>query len=204
MHEHRAGHRETATGSVGALLLALLMAGLSTLVALPVFATNTAPTATLPVDGTSRLQPAGQGTYRWFGLHVYDARLWIDGERFDPARPLTPPFALSLTYARSLSGERIASTSRDEIQRLGGVEPDRLQSWYDAMRAIFPDVNAGDRLVGIMLTDGATRFVFNDRPIGQIDDPAFGNGFFAIWLDPRTRAPGLREALLGMTDGQRP
>ena len=37
---------------------------------------------------------------------------------------------------------------------------------------------------------------FDGRPIGRIDDPAFGAAFFGIWLDARTTAPNLRASLL--------
>jgi hypothetical protein len=50
------------------------------------------------------LREIGAGSLHWFGLHVYDARLAVAGERFDPAQP----FALTLRYARDLSGDRIA------------------------------------------------------------------------------------------------
>jgi hypothetical protein len=33
--------------------------------------------------------------------------------------------------------------------------------------------------------------------LGTIDDPVFARAFFAIWLDPRTREPQLRNRLLG-------
>jgi hypothetical protein len=43
---------------------------------------------------------------------------------------------------------------------------------------------------------GAT-FYHQGRITGSIDDAEFAETFFAIWLDPRTREPSLRKALLG-------
>ena len=43
--------------------------------------------------------------------------------------------------------------------------------------------------------DGA-RFYQGDRLLGAIDTPGFAEAFFAIWLDTRTSAPDLRQALL--------
>lgn len=34
-----------------------------------------------------------------------------------------------------------------------------------------------------------------DTLLGRVDDPEFGQAFFAIWLDPQTAAPELRSAL---------
>ena len=64
------------------------------------------------------------------------------------------------------------------------------------MIALFPDVQAGQRLAGVHVPGQATEFYFDGRPIGRIDDPAFGAAFFGIWLDARTTAPDLRASLL--------
>ena len=155
--------------------------------------------ATLPgtvreVLGEPRI--AGSGTLRWFGLRIYDATLWVGPEDLDPAEPTRQGFALELTYARSLSGASIAERSAEEIARMGFGEMDRRAQWLDAMRRLFPDVSDGDRILGVNRPGAATRFYLNGRPIGEVDDPAFGPAFFAIWLDPRTVAPGLRNALI--------
>jgi hypothetical protein len=46
-------------------------------------------------------------------------------------------------------------------------------------------------------TAGA-RFFLNGRLIGETTDAAFSEAFFKIWLDPKTRRPELRSALLGL------
>ena len=139
---------------------------------------------------------AGTGTLRWFGLRIYDATLWVGPEGIDPTDYARQAFALELTYARSLSGESIAARSAEEIERMGFGEADRRAAWLDAMRRLFPDVSDGDRILGVNRPGAATRFYLNGRPLGQIDDPGFAPAFFAIWLDPRTVAPGLRDALI--------
>lgn len=146
---------------------------------------------------------AGAGTFRWFGLRIYEARLWVDPTRFDIERPTVGPLALELRYARSLSGQRIAETSTAQIKALDGATDDQLARWDEQMKAIFPDVKEDDRLVGLLGADGKTRFVLNGNPIGGIDEPAFGQAFFAVWLDERTSAPDLRAALLANTAGLR-
>jgi hypothetical protein len=65
------------------------------------------------------------------------------------------------------------------------------------MRALFPDVAAGDSLSGLYLPGRGARFFHNGEPLGEIDDAQFARAFFSIWLDPRTSAPDLRAALLG-------
>lgn len=140
-------------------------------------------------------QPAGEARLTWFGFHVYDARLFVPAG-FDPVDPARQPFALELTYARALEGKAIAETSRDEIARLGfGTEATR-QKWYEEMLRIFPDVSAGLRIAGVNLPGRGVRFLVNGQEKGGIDDAEFARAFFAIWLDPRTRSPKVREGLL--------
>jgi hypothetical protein len=150
----------------------------------------------------------GRGTLRFLGMRVYEAILWTAGApRAVAPESLMPPFdrdfALELVYAMSLSGARVAERSDQEI----GRQPDRgsaaeRANWLARMRAIFPDVRAGDRITGIYRVGGPTRFLLNDKPLGEVDDPAFGRAFFGIWLDSRTSEPALREALLrGLAPG---
>lgn len=153
------------------------------------------PEAARAVLGSPRL--AGEGTLRWFGFRVYDARLWSGAPGLDPRAPTERPFALELRYARSLSGTAIAERSAQEIERLGHGDPQARSRWLDAMRALFPDVNDGDRIVGLHEPGGSTRFFLNGAALGEIADPGFGPAFFGIWLDPSTAAPELRNALLG-------
>ena len=139
------------------------------------------------------MREIGAGSLHWFGLHMYDARLAVAGERFDPAQP----FTLTLRYAREVSGERIAETSLDEIRRLGFGTPADHWRWLDAMRRLFPDVRRGDELTGASVPGRGAQFLLNGRPIGAIDEPAFARAYFAIWFDPRTRSRELRASLLG-------
>jgi hypothetical protein len=139
------------------------------------------------------LREVGAGSLHWFGLHVYDARLAVAGERFDPAQP----FALTLRYARELAGARIAEASLEEIRRLGFGTSAEQRRWLEEMRRVFPDVRRGDELTGAAVPGRGVEFALNGRPIGSIEDPGFARAFFAIWFDPRTRSRDLRASLLG-------
>jgi len=149
--------------------------------------------AALGAHANVPLQPLGEGTLRWFGLKIYEARLWTAGGAPDFSRP----FRLELRYARSLDGEAIAERSAEEIARLGFGTPARRAAWLDAMRRLFPDVVEGDALAGEHRPGVGASFARNGRPLGEVADPEFSRAFFSIWLDPRTSEPGLRAALLG-------
>lgn len=200
-----------ARRGVAALAVALGIGILSSLAAGPASATG--PAAGEAEPGLLRAALAeprevGRGTLRFLGMRVYEAILWTAGapRAVAPESVLAPfdrDFALELVYAMSLAGARIAERSDQEI----GRQPDRgsaveRANWLARMRAIFPDVRAGDRITGIYRVGGPTRFLLNDKPLGEVDDPAFGRAFFGIWLDPRTSEPALREALLrGLVTG---
>jgi hypothetical protein len=142
------------------------------------------------------LSEAGTGTLRWFGFHVYDARLWLGSDRPAAARP----FALALRYARDFEGRKIAEASIEEIERLGfGTARDRNR-WLEEMQGLFPDVGEGQELAGLNIPGRGVRFYLDGRTIGEVLDPEFARAFFAIWLDPRTKAPSLRVALLNETE----
>jgi hypothetical protein len=128
-------------------------------------------------------QLSGAGEMRFFGWRVYEAALWRSkaGE------------ALAIRYQRAITAERLVRTTLDEMDRLGVEDPDR---WREALAQAFPDVAAGDVLVARRGADGVAFYAGEQRTLA-LDDPEFAAAFFAIWLDPRTREPGLRAALLG-------
>jgi hypothetical protein len=148
--------------------------------------------------GQARL--SGSAELRWWGLDIYRAWLWVGPSGLDTTRLGAQAFALELRYARSLRGADIADKSAELIARLGLGSPAQRRAWHASMRAMFPDVHAGDTLVGLYRPDargGArTRFVFDGRSIGDIDGREFAQAFFSIWLSPRTSQPALRQALL--------
>ena len=152
---------------------------------------------------TDAFQLQGEGTLRWFGLKIYDARLFST-DRLAPERVLQHPFALELTYARDFSGLKIAETSLEEIRKLTGAPADRTEQWFAQMQRIFPSVKSGDRLRGVYEPGRAAHFYFNSQFIGSVQDAEFARAFFSIWLDPRTTKPDLRSQLLGRASSRTP
>jgi Chalcone isomerase-like len=141
-------------------------------------------------------QLQGQGRLRFLGLHVYDIRLWtLAPLRGDDA--LGTGAALEIEYARRLNGLAIAERSLAEMRRVGEVTAVDSERWLVAMKRLFPDVQAGDRITGVHRPGEGARFHFNGRLAGEVRDADFARLFFAIWLSPRTSEPQLRAALLG-------
>ena len=138
-------------------------------------------------------QVLGTGEARFIGLHLYDASLWVAG----PGYREDLPFALALTYSRAFSRSLLVSTSLDEMRRLGGADEARMARWKASLEQVFPDVAAGETIVGVNLPGRGALFFHQGRLSGEVADPAFAKAFFAIWLDSRTRVPALRARLLG-------
>ena len=139
------------------------------------------------------LRPAGEGRLRWLGLHIYDAVLWTGPDPFNAQGEL----ALDISYARNIPANRLVGTSLKEMRRLGFNDSGQLDRWSREMSRVFPDIQKGDRLTGVNRPGVGAEFYHNGRFAGVVADQAFAFAFFSIWLDPRTREPGLRESLLG-------
>jgi len=155
---------------------------------------------TLPQELAQDLSGArlhGQARFRYFGFSVYDARLWassaLNSDSWQKQR-----LALELQYQRSLVGRQIAERSVDEIRRQPGVDEERAARWLAALLPVFPDVNEGDRIIGLHLPGEAIKFFFNARLVAEIRDAELAQRFMAIWLGPTTSEPALRAALLGL------
>ena len=147
-------------------------------------------------DSLPGAQVIGSGDFRKYGFDVYSARLW------STSRPLAgdQPFALELIYQRSISCEDLVNASVREIKRLSGtsVSAEQLASWQTQMQQSFVDVQAGTRLTGVYLPGQGARFFLGQELLREVKDLQFAQAFFAIWLDPRTSNPELRQQLLGV------
>ena len=139
--------------------------------------------------------PTAPVRLRVWGFEVYDARLWTP-VAFRHSAYTQFPFALELQYLRKLEGAAIASRSIDEMRRVGSFNDAQAQSWLTAMRELFPNVAAGERITGVNLPGVGAEFWVNGQRVGAVKDPAFARLSFGIWLDERTSEPKMRAQLL--------
>lgn len=191
---HLTRRRCLAVLSAGAASLALPIAGLGLLSPSTARANPTPPAELAAALPNGRL--SGQGRLRFFGLLVYDVRLWAPGpvvaERWSEQ-----PLALEIEYARELVGRLIAERSLDEMKRQGAIDAERAERWLADMTRLFPDVKGGDRITGVHRPGQGASFFVNGQPRGDVRDADFARRFFGIWLAPQTSEPGLRDRLLG-------
>ena len=169
--------------------------GLSTRLKIALAAANLLAASVLqasPLPHLPDFEAVGNGTMRFFGLRIYDATLWSPGGVWSASQP----YALELVYARSFDGGAIAQRSIEEMRAQRPWPEATLARWEKDMRALFPDVEKGDRLIGVRMPGAGATFYSGTRKLGQIKDEAFADAFFGIWLSPSTRAPNLRAQLL--------
>lgn len=145
-------------------------------------------------------QEQGRMRLRWFGLPIYDARLWTR-QPVTAAGYAQQEFVLGLRYVRALEGAAIAERSLQEMQRQQPLADAQAQAWLAQMRLAFPDVQPGDRLLGWHRPGRESAFFLNGRATHAVTDAGFagfGERFFGIWLSPRSRDAAQRDALLGL------
>ena len=138
---------------------------------------------------------AGSARMRAWGFDIYQASLWVT-PAFQASAYWQTPFALELSYLRTLEGAAIAQRSLDEMQRASSLPSAQASDGLAKMTRIFPNVNKGDTLTGLHTPEQGARFLVNGQPLGDIAQADFSRRFFGIWLGASTSAPGLRAALL--------
>lgn len=146
--------------------------------------------------------PAGEATMRFLGWSVYQARLWVS-PGFSAEQYASLPLALELLYLRDFSAEAIAKRSLSEMRRIEPISDEQGARWQAQLQALLPDVKNGDRLLGLHQPDAGARFLYNNRPLGALEDARFSRLFFGIWLSASTSEPSLRQALLAPVTGAR-
>ena len=139
------------------------------------------------------LSVRGEGVLRFFGLKVYDIRLWTQMKSFTH----TEPFALELVYDLAINGKDIAERSVKEMRAQGISDEAKLRRWGDEMLKCFPDIKQGDSLIGVSVPGKEARFYSREKLLATVPDPEFAKAFFDIWLSEKTSEPKMRLKLLG-------
>ncbi|MDC0534307.1 chalcone isomerase family protein [Francisellaceae bacterium] len=137
----------------------------------------------------------GSAQYKYYFFNVYRAYLFAPkGEFNDKA-----PYALTLAYQRSLSGDSISEKTIELIaEQNKSVSKNQLEDWDFKLKSIFPNVVDGSELTGILTAEGKTIFYNQEGEfLGEIKDKQFGPNFFDIWLGENTLDTSFTQELLG-------
>jgi len=137
------------------------------------------------------IRPLGRGRETVWGIHVYDATLWVVGARFTPAEP----HALDIEPGRKVSADTLVNTALDEMRRLKLGDASQLASWRVEMKQLMPNVNSGDQVVLFCPTDAKTLMYYNGRSLGEVNDPTLCPALMNVWLHPASKS-SVRKSLL--------
>jgi len=143
-----------------------------------------------------QLQQVGAGQLSFLGRPVYAASLWTPAGSFQGYLQGVP-VALSLHYQREFSRDELLRITSTAWRLMGSVPPEQRDRWLESLRSFWSDVGPGDNVTTVVMPGRFTRFYNHREFMGQVDDPAFGPSFLAIWLDPRSVVGDLRVQLLG-------
>lgn len=161
----------------------------------PAQADSAPPLPALMLQETQiEMAPLGYVRFRKFGFHVYDANLWAPQGKWS----WQAPFALDIRYARNIKGKALAEKSVEEMERANAGDETKRKRWGDIMEKLFPDVKDGDRLVGVHFPGKGAHFYNHDKLLGVVNDVAFTEAFFSIWLGANTSEQSMRKKLLGL------
>jgi hypothetical protein len=141
-------------------------------------------------------QLLGQTRLTVWGFKIYDAQLWA-APGFQADRYASQPLALELAYLRDFDAADIAERSLKEMRRSATISDTQARQWRSAMQRVFPNVKAGDRILGVHRPGIGASFWVNGQAGGEILDAEFSKLFFGIWLSPQTSEPAMRNALVG-------
>ena len=141
-------------------------------------------------------QQLGKTRLTVWGFKIYDAQLWV-APGFDADRYASQALALELAYLRAFDAADIADRSIKEMRRSAAISDAQARQWSREMQRVFPDVKAGDRIMGVNRPGMGVSFWVNGQASGEILDAEFSKLFFGIWLSPKTSEPAMRSALLG-------
>ncbi len=156
----------------------------------------TVATGALAQDG-ARLEKVGEAKLEVLFWSIYRSRLYCPDGVYEPG---VRPLRLEIEYLRNIRSEDLVKRTGAEWEQLGVIDPARKE-WLATLGTLWPDVSKNDVLAVELDEDSRATFFFNERRLGRIEDPDFGQRFVDIWLSPDTSRPELRLALTGKREG---
>jgi hypothetical protein len=100
-------------------------------------------------------------------VHIYDATLWVVGDRWTPDQP----HAIDLESGRDVPANTLVGAAIDEMRKLKMGDEAQLKLWSEEMKRLLPPVRSGDQVV-LFCSSGRTVIAYyNGQERGEINDP---------------------------------
>ena len=132
----------------------------------------------------TELREAGSAVFRWWGFHVYEAKLFVnsavleDGYNAVSARPKV----LTLTYNTSFTAEEFFVSSTEILAANDRIRPSIAKQCLSELQSIFRPVTKGDSYQLVHRKDGKLDLLLNDELLGTVCDENGTRAYFSIWL----------------------
>jgi hypothetical protein len=143
----------------------------------------------------------GDATLTWGPFTVYTSQLRTPDGHY--AGPLQDQ-ALIITYQRDIDREELVEATREQWLALGILQQEpQSDAWLRMLQSLWPSVTPGTQLAFVVNGQRgqfwyrASAAQHGFTPLGAPQSAAFSTRFLAIWLDPRTQYPELRQRLIG-------
>lgn len=139
----------------------------------------------------------GNAKFSVFFFDIYKSRLLTPNGVFNFENK---PYLFEITYLKDISSSDLIERTIEQWEHLN-IDKESYQQYSALLSKLWPNIVASDRLA-IQVNDKKSKFYFNNKFIGSINDDRFGDLFLAIWLSPETSQPELRAALLGVNTNE--
>jgi hypothetical protein len=140
------------------------------------------------------LQEVGHTTFSIFFWDLYKSSLQTTSGTY-PIDAEKEQLLYEINYLADISSKDLIERTIEQWQHLE-VPTEHYQQFVHKLTRIWPDITKGDKL-SLRLHNNISFFYFNEKYIGRINDPMFGQLFLDIWLAENTSQPTLRNELLG-------
>ena len=138
-------------------------------------------------------QSIGETTFSILFWDVYKSRLLTTSGSY-PINSSDEQLIYEINYLASISSDDLIKRTREQWDYIGISDQD-YKKFLPELKRIWPNIDKGDTLSLLFFNEGSY-FYFNQKFIGGIKDPAFGQMFLDIWLAENTSQPNLRAELL--------
>lgn len=150
------------------------------------------------VDDGVTMALQGLGRKHFLFMKIFIAAFYIDQDvDIEQAMDFVAK-RVEVWYFYPIAGEKLSTYTYDKMKdNLSATQFAQLADELDLMRTYFPDLKSGDRYALSYIPGVGTKFVYNGRELGVIDDPVFAEGIFSVWIGQDPMDKGIRDQILG-------
>jgi hypothetical protein len=144
------------------------------------------------------LRRTGEGTFRYLGLKLYTAYLYLDDSHADAEKAWPKGTKrLVIHYLRDIPRKALIQAAERNLRSNLKGNYEALRSRIDRLHAAYNDLKKGDTYE-LAYVNGATLLYHNDRLREKIEGQDFAEAYFGIWLSKDPISGALRRDLLGI------